>query len=157
VADFQEWELSSGRIVDGGGSRWWAVVNGILVADLAEAGRSLAGDGSTPAAPGARAWVDYAAVAGAEPATAVAQRALWAAHQASIGAGAVIAEPLLAEESRAERRFARLVLVVVEEAARRATDTSTDELSRLTGRLYPSGYPIGDEALETLVSRLGQR
>jgi hypothetical protein len=156
VADFQEWELASGRIVDGGGSRWWAVVNGALIADLAEAGRSLSGDGPTPTHPGARAWVDYATVAAPAPTTPMRQEALWSAHQVSIGAGAAIAEPLLTAECRAERRFARLVLLVVEDAARQGTDTSTDGLAQLTRRLYPPGYPIEDDALDTLVARLGR-
>lgn len=156
LADFQDWEISSARISDGGGSGWWAVVNGTLVADLADAGRSRQGGAPPPEGAGARAWTDYAALAEAEPASGAAQQTLWTAHQASIEAGAALAEPLLADETPAERRFAELVLMVVDEAARRGADTSTDELARLTRRHYPSTYPITTDALDALVRSLSE-
>ncbi|MCZ7534883.1 MAG: hypothetical protein M5T61_02340 [Acidimicrobiia bacterium] len=56
VADFVEWEISSGRIGDDGdGSAWWRVVNGGMTLDLIDALDALGElDGpGTPGAPGA--------------------------------------------------------------------------------------------------------
>jgi hypothetical protein len=139
LEDFQEWEIRSGRLADGGGSPWWSTVNGILVDDVA------AGEGGA-----AGPWQDYSASPPEER-----QARLWLAHQDSINRGVAAAEGLLVGESHLERAFIELALGVVEMAAAVHLDTSSGSLGRRTEELYPRCYPCGEADLELLQRDLG--
>lgn len=162
VADFVDWQIRSGRIAeDGGGSPWWRLVNGHLVLDLADAtetldratGRAATDDVRAPAASrttgGAEdlaatasrgaAWIAWARCDRSD--RAVVQARLWEAHQASLVAALVRAEPLLEDETADERRFARTAVAMVEHAAATGQPTDTDLLDRMTRRHYPDHYP----------------
>lgn len=132
--DFQEWEIRSGRLCDDGGSPWWSIVNGFLVADLAAAHRGAPGP-----------WRDYLAASPRER-----QSRLWLAHQDSIERGVVAAAGLLAGECEPERAFIELALGVVEMAAAVSFDTSSGSLGRRTDEIYPRCYPCDRAALEVL-------
>ncbi len=151
LVDFFSWEISSGRLADGGGSPWWSAVNGYLVMDLAAAGRltgrdmpiprslesavdKLLEDGSWPAAD---AWVMYV-----QAAPAVAQRRLWMAHDASIGGAALKAASLLGEEGSEEQGFIELVLRFLEQTSASCQPTASGLLGSLVRRWYPGSYPI---------------
>lgn len=139
ILDFQAWEIASGRIpTSNGGSDWWRAVNGMMVLDIAAAAQ-----GATGPTPAIRAWVDYTTAA--EP-----QRALWEAHQRSLHAGIRAAGALLVAESEAERRFAAIVIDVVDRTALSGSATDNDGLARLTERYYPGVYPIRPDALPAL-------
>lgn len=139
ILDFQAWEVASGRInANGGGSPWWRAVNGMMVLDIAAAARSE-GAGW----PAARAWLAY-------PSSPEPQRALWEAHQRSLHAGIAAGAHLLQEEPEAERRFAAIVIDVVDRTALSAAATDNDGLARLTERHYPRVYPIDPDALPAL-------
>lgn len=139
ILDFQAWEIASGRITaSGGGSPWWRAVNGMMVLDIAAAARSE--DAWSPAA---RAWLVY-------PSSPEPQRALWEAHQRSLHAGILAGAHLLQEEPEAERRFAAIVIDVVDRTALSGAATDNDGLARLTERYYPATYPIGPDALPAL-------
>ena len=139
IVDFQVWEVASGRIpANSGGSGWWRAVNGMMVLDIAAAAQ-----GATGPTPAIRAWVDY--ITAAEP-----QRALWEAHQHSLHAGIRASGALLAVEPEAERRFAAIVIDVVDRTALAHTATDTDGLARLTERYYPAHYPIKAEEADAL-------
>ncbi len=140
LIDFQEWEISSGRIADGGGSAWWATVNGVLLLDLSEA--ELTGRGP---------WEVYGR-AGPEE----AQTGLWEAHQWSIERGVAAAEPLLAEEPELERGFIALALEMVEGSAAVGYPTDTDDLGRQAASLYPDRYPCSAAELELVEAALAE-
>ncbi|MHB8245591.1 MAG: hypothetical protein ACYDGN_09610 [Acidimicrobiales bacterium] len=162
IADFVEWEASSGRLDDHGGSSWWRAVNESFVLDL----RAML----PPARPPARllptgcpsggapvlgmaqaAWATYMT------ATDDAQRALWSAHQVSLLGAVEAAFPLLACEPAEEQTFVGIVLGVVARTAAECSPTYTTDLARSTRRLYPSGYPISEVELERLASRLSRK
>lgn len=138
ILDFQEWEVTSGRIPANGGSRWWRAVNGMMVLDIAAA---TTGEGTVSTA--VRAWLAY-------PSSEHPQHALWEAHQRSLHAGIFAGTTLLQEEPEAERRFAAIVIDVVDRTALSEAATDNDSLARLTERYYPSAYPIGPDALPAL-------
>lgn len=148
VADFVDWEIRSGRIGDdGAGSPWWRLVNGGMVLDLRDALAPGAGD-HDPDDPVA-AWLEYVRTGpGAD-----AQQRMWVAHQASLHAALGPAAPLLAEEPDDERRFAHLVVAVVDQTAAACRPTDTDELARHTARHYPDRYPITAEQWSALHAR----
>lgn len=164
VIEFQEWEISSGRIGDRNGSDWWATVNGQLVADLIEASDELQGLDASGPEPGSRpdprpsvaAWVTYALAGPGD-----SQRALWDAHELSINDGAALAEALLVDEPPAEQEFARIVLRVVKRAASDCVPTDDGNLGMLASVLYPSTYPTDADGVarvrEGLSALAGER
>jgi hypothetical protein len=139
LGDFQDWEIRSGRLADGGGSPWWSTVNGFLVEDLAEAHGGAGGP-----------WQDYLASPPEER-----QARLWLAHQDSINRGVAAAADLLAKESHPERAFIELAIRVVEMAASVDLDTSSGSLGRRTTEIYPRSYPCDEADLELLRRELG--
>ncbi|MCC7366288.1 MAG: hypothetical protein IT303_18165 [Dehalococcoidia bacterium] len=151
VCDFQEWEISSGRIaVDGSGSPWWRYVNGRMVLDIAAALRAA----RRPAGP-AGDWWDYA-----KGAAASAQAAVWLAHQRSLHAALRAAAPLLAREPAAEQAFAAIVVDIVDRTAVSGGATDSLGLAQLTARYYPASYPIAEAdlpPLEVLRQRTAER
>lgn len=139
IIDFQAWEVTSGRIApNGGGTAWWRAVNGMMVLDIADATR-----GDDPGSSAVRAWLAY--LSSGEP-----QLTLWEAHQRSLHAGIRASGALLAAEPDAERRFAAIVIDVVDRTALSGTATDNDGLARLTERHYPRLYPIDPDALPAL-------
>ncbi|MBE0611210.1 MAG: hypothetical protein IH609_17645 [Dehalococcoidia bacterium] len=139
ILDFQEWEIASGRITpNGGGSGWWRAVNGMMVLDIAAATQ-----GEGPGSPAVRAWLAY-------PSSGEPQHALWEAHQRSLHAGIRASGALLAAEPEAERRFAAIVIDVVDRTALSGAATDNDGLAHLTERYYPRVCPIGPGALPAL-------
>lgn len=153
VADFLDWEVSSGRVADDGGSSWWRAVNGLMVLDLEEAGR-VAGrasrDGTRGRSEAVAAWVDYARSGGEGD----GQRLLWAAHQRSLHSALEAARGLLAGEDPVEQAFATVVVRVVDAAADRREPTDTATLAEMTRRLYPDHYPVTPEHLDGLRAAL---
>lgn len=148
IADFVEWEASSGRLDEASGSAWWRAVNESFVLGL----RTAFGAAHPP---GARcsvtaAWTTYMT------ATQDAQRALWNAHQVSLTQAVRVAGPLLRCENAAERGFAEVVLAVVARSAAGNMPTDTTDLARSVSRLYPLSYPISPLQLEELTSRLSR-
>jgi hypothetical protein len=141
LAEFQEWEIVSGRLRDGGGSPWWSAVNGRLVSDIEDAAQGAPGP-----------WADYVAGIGGEPDQV--QALLWTAHQHSIDGGAAAAAALLEEEPEHEQEFARFALVVVDMAAAMGQRTSSGGLGRQTREHYPTGYPCTEEDLQGIRSML---
>lgn len=139
LADFQEWEIGSGRLDGGAGSPWWSTVNAHLVDDLAAARDGAGGP-----------WQDYVASTPEER-----QSRLWVAHQDSINRGVDAAGDLLVMEPESERAFIELALGVVEMAAAVDFDTSSGSLGRRTERIYPLCYPCGEADLERLRRELG--
>ena len=142
VIDFQDWEISSGRLAENG-SPWWRGVNGLLVLDLRAAGtgeRSAA----RPAGP-VSAWIAYT-----HPSEDHHQQLLWRAHQRSLHEALTACARLLRSEPPAERFFARLVVGVVDHAASESHPTDTAELAQLTADHYPNSYPISDDELGRL-------
>ncbi len=138
VVDFQEWEITSGRISDATNSPWWSAMNGQLVLDLRAATTAIEQGQDGFASPSAvAAWVRYTRATGP-----TAQAALWSAHQESITQAAIRFAPLLAAEPEAERRFATLVLAVVERSAELRVPTDDLLLGEVTRGTYPSTYPI---------------
>jgi hypothetical protein len=148
VADFVEWEASSGRLDEPGGSPWWRAVNESFVLDLRAASAGAAATAATAEA--SAAWNAYL-TAGAD-----AQRALWTAHQVSLTGAVQAAAPLLGGELPAEQAFAEIVLAVVARTAADCVPTDTTALARSTRRLYPAGYPISAAQLEVLAAKLGR-
>lgn len=146
VADFVDWEISSGRITGEGGSAWWRLVNGGMILDLREA-MAASGDGRRESDGPVGAWVAYSESAGD------AQALMWAAHQASLHTALDSAGDLLAGEATEEQRFARLVVEVVDQTAAACRPTDTDELARHTARDYPDRYPITAEQWAALHAR----
>lgn len=139
ILDFQAWEIASGRITaNSRGSEWWRAVNGMMVLDVAAATR-----GENPGSPAVRAWLAY-------PSSEHPQHALWEAHQRSLHAGIRASGALLDAEPEAERRFAAVVIDVVDRTALSGAATDNDALARLTERYYPSAYPIGPDPLPAL-------
>lgn len=138
LVEFQEWEIRSGRVADGAGSRWWSTVNGVLLLDLAHA---------TPGSP----WELYAV---AEPHET--QSRLWEAHQWSIERGAAAAEGLLSDEPQAEREFIALALEMVERSAAVGYPTDSGDLGRQAGSLYPGRYPCSAAELERVEAALAE-
>lgn len=143
LIDFQEWEVSSGRIAGAGGSAWWATVNGILLLDMSESSDSgSAGDDP---------WELYGR---ADPDEAQAR--LWEAHQWSIERGVAAAEALLADETGPEQRFIALALEMVGRSAEIGYPTDTDDLGRQTEGLYPAGYPCSEVELASIEATLAE-
>lgn len=142
LAEFQEWEIDSGRLGDGGGSPWWSAVNGRLVSDIEDAVQGAAGP-----------WADYVAGLDGEPDEV--QALLWKAHQHSIDGGAAAAEELLASEPAVEQEFARFALVVVDMAAAMGQRTSGGGLGRQAREHYPTAYPCTEGDLRRIRSMLG--
>lgn len=156
VADFVEWEIRSGRIVDGeggpGGSPWWRLANGGMVLDLRDA-LTPGGEGDRDATGPVAMWVEYARLADAGAPVEAQQASMWAAHQASLHAALDAAAELLAREQADEQRFAHLVVEVVDRTAAACRPTDTDELARHTERSYPDRYPITAEQWAALHAR----
>jgi hypothetical protein len=148
VADFVEWEASSGRLDEASGSPWWRAMNESFVLDLRAAYAAV-----HPAGVGPEAWAAWGAYKAATPDP---QRALWTAHQVSLTRAVEAAAPLLERESAEERAFADIVLALVARAAAQNSPTDTTDLARSTRRLYPASYPITPPQLEQLVSRLSR-
>jgi hypothetical protein len=141
LLDVLSWQLRSGRVADTGGSRWWRVVNGVLVL-------ALSGDEPALAAP----WRRYEGAG-----TPHAQAAWWRAHDASIAAGTRLAAPLLAAEPEAERRFVARLLAVLDEATRHLAPSDTPALGRAVARDYPRQYPATPTDLAALDAALSGR
>lgn len=139
--EFQEWEIRSGRLDDLGGSPWWSIVNGFLVADLAAASEGAPGP-----------WRDCLDAPHGERLPA-----LWAAHQDSIGRGVAAARDRLADEPETERAFIDLALGAVQMAADAVVDTSRGSLGRQTDEIYPKSYPCTAAELERVRRGLGLR
>jgi hypothetical protein len=137
VVDFVDWERRSGRLADGGGSRWWRCINGVMMLDLRAAAHAI--DHGLSARGAVAAWVAYAG--GEIPG---AQVRLWGAHQASLAVGLAHAAPMLAAEPAAEREFAAIVVAIVERVAAGHAATGTGGLAAFTARHYPAHYPIRD-------------
>jgi hypothetical protein len=143
LVDFQDWEISSGRLSDGGGSPWWSAVNGRLISDLEDAAAGVPGP-----------WADYASCDGSDP--EAAQAALWLAHQHSIDAGALAAAELLQSEPEVEREFAGIALAIVDMAAGLGHRTSSGALGHQTRELYPRAYPCTEADLARIRAVLDQ-
>lgn len=139
LLDFQAWQVVSGRITDDGGSPWWRAVNGMMVLDIATAGR-----GEPATSPAVVAWRAYMAAA------AGAQAALWEAHQQSLHRALRLTAGLLAEEAPEEQAFAAIVIDVVDRTALAASATDTPALAELTARYYPQAYPAAAAMLPAL-------
>jgi len=146
IADFVEWEASSGRLDEASGSAWWRAVNESFVLDLRATLAATRPKGERRAA--SAAWAAYMT------ATHDPQQALWAAHQVSLTSAVQAAAPLLEREPGEERAFAEIVLAVVARSAAEGVPTDTTDLARSTRRLYPPCYPISPLQLDTLASRL---
>jgi hypothetical protein len=143
LVDFQDWEISSGRLSDDGGSPWWSAVNGRLISDLEDAAAGARGP-----------WADYMSCDGSDP--EAAQAALWHAHQHSINAGALAAAGLLESEPDVEREFAGIALAVVDMAAGLGHRTSSGALGRQTRGLYPRAYPSTEADLARIRAVLAE-
>lgn len=139
VLDFQEWEVTSGRISATGGSAWWRAVNGMMVLDIADA------DGDSASSPSAsvEAWRAYAS-----PGTR--QCDLWHAHQLSLHAAIRRCTELLPRELEVEIAFAAIVVDIVDRTALADLATDSADLAKLTGRHYPKTYPTPPGALAAL-------
>jgi len=148
VADFVEWEASSGRLDEARGSPWWRAVNESFVLDLRAALAASDPAGVRPEA--SAAWAAYTT------ATHDPQQALWTAHQVSLTSAVEAAAPVLEREPVEERAFAGIVLALVARAAAENSPTDTTDLARSTRRLYPPYYPISPPQLQQLTSRLGR-
>ena len=147
MADFVEWQASSGRLDEASGSAWWRAVNASFVLDLRTA---LAADPDGVASAATTAWSAYMTATG-DP-----QRALWTAHQVSLTSAVHAAARLLEREPAEERLFAQIVLAVVARSAAEGVPTDTTDLARSTRRLYPTRYPISALQLEELTCRLSR-
>jgi hypothetical protein len=146
IADFVEWEASTGRLDEASGSPWWRAVNESFVLDLRVALAAALPKSERLAA--SAAWAAYMT------ATNDPQRALWTAHQVSLTRAVQAAAPLLQREPGEERAFAEIVLAVVARSAADGVPTDTTDLARSTRRLYPSCYPISPRQLRELTSSL---
>lgn len=160
LADFFEWEVSSGRVADEGGSPWWRATNGLLVEDLETAwhnARSLAADnrearevalsgggGGDPAGE----WTCFL-FGGSSP-----TEVFWRAHRCSLDRATELATPLLDHETDAERSFITVVMAMVDLAAEELTPTDTPHLAQLTARHYPMEYPITEAEVAALIRRM---
>ena len=138
VLDFQDWEITSGRISDQRGSAWWRGVNGLMVLDIAATAKD-----STGATAGANPWRGYASAK-------ASQFTLWEAHQRSLHAALCRCAALLAHEPAAERAFVEVVIDVVDRTALSVSPTDGPDLAHLTERYYPSSYPAAQDALPGL-------
>jgi len=157
LVEFLEWEILSGRLDPMTGSRWWRVVNGLMVLDLHDADPDVAGPPptvgrSTLGAVGSAAWTTYRSCH-----TEDAQEAFWHAHQQSLLHAVYAAADLLLEEPRAEQAFVGIVLEVVGQAADVELASDTGLLGASARDLYPNTYPATDEAVALLRARLAER
>lgn len=134
LLDVLAWQVRTGRVVDAGGSRWWKVVNGVLVLALEGGEEALAA-----------AWRCYEVAAPPQ-----AQAAWWRAHGVSIAAGTRLAAPFLPAEPAPERRFVARLLAVLDEAAHRLSPSDTPALGRAVERHYPPRYPATPDDLAAL-------
>lgn len=157
IADFLHWEISSGRIRDGGGSPWWSAINGLLLLDMTAAARREPPEAASPAAigsPGVVGWAEL--LDGVATGSTRSQSLLWSAHQGSIGWAAEICSGLLAEEPEPERDFARVALAVVDRAARMDVATDGPLLGEMTRSYFPRRYPIDGASLAELCAGLAE-
>lgn len=162
IAEFQGWEMSSGRIRDGGGSPWWSAINGLLLLDMADAARHVATTGCVVAVspvpalpgPGIAGWVEF--LGDDSTGASRAQGLLWSAHQDSIRRAAETCSALLAAEPGPERDFALLALAVVERAAQMEIPTDGSLLGQMTRSYFPGHYPIDARSVAELRSELAE-
>ncbi len=134
IADFLHWEISSGRIRDGGGSPWWSAINGLLLLDMTAAARREPPEAASPAAiesPGVVGWAEL--LDGVATGSTRSQSLLWSAHQGSIGWAAE-----------------------VDRAARMDVATDGPLLGEMTRSYFPRRYPIDGASLAELCAGLAE-
>ncbi len=136
MADFQGWLIDSGRVAAGGGSLWWAAVNGLMVLGL-------------DADPVAHPWDGYVKAC-ADGDAETRQRAFWDAHAASLADSLAGAEALLGGETAAEAEFAAVALDTVERAGALGLRSDGPRLGLAAKYVYPGRYPVTPGELEDL-------